>query len=519
MRFLLAGTVGLALGAGGALAQNPSATWPQPGDSPVSLGRPVPAASLGRPMPAFSTDWQLQQAGFRQDPNASFPRPVESAPLLAPIGSPVADTAPKPLPAESGKSSVAPMPPAVPSTPGSTYGTTAPGCAACGSGYTYGGDPGIMGMPMVGSDFAGYPSRFYASAEFLLWWVPTIRTPLPIALASTQPYDGSTLPPTTVAIGNTDLISNVRIGGKFGGGFWFDPCHTNGIDANFFFIGPAHRDLFTATSAALPTLLRPYVVINEPVTGGTPAPAGRPNFADIVAQNGDTGNVRVHTESFMTGSDINFRHNLCMNCCGSLDLLLGFRYLHLDELLRVTETGAQTNNGVTTTGTLTDSFRTSNNFFGSNIGVIAQRQWGPWSIDFISKFGVGTNMSTVDIAGSVAFVNPTANFNQGLFAQPSNIGHWQNSHFSVVSETGLNLGFNILPRTRLHVGYSILYWSNVLRPGDQMDPIIDQTLVPTPPGTPARFQPLHPSDPHPVVTFKRSDFWAQGLNFGITVRW
>lgn len=368
--------------------------------------------------------------------------------------------------------------------------------------------------------FGGCPSRFYASAEFLLWWVPTIKTPLPVALASTQPFNGGTLPPTTVAIGNTDLIGTTRIGGRFGGGLWLDPCHKNGIDANYFFVGPSSRDLFTATSAALPTLLRPYVVINDPVTGGNPTAGTRPNFADIVAQNGDNGSISVHTDSFMTGADINFRHNWYVNCCGGLiDGLLGARYLHLDESLVVTENGAQTVNGVTTTGTLTDSFRTSNNFFGGQIGLIAQRQWGPWSIDFFTKFGIGSTMSTVDIAGSAAFTNPTATFNQGLFAQPSNIGHWRSSHFSVVSDTGLNLGFNVTPRLRFHIGYSILYWSNVLRPGDQIDPIVDQTLVPVPPGTPAQFQPLHPADPHPVVTFKRSDYWAQGVNFGVTFRW
>lgn len=516
MRFILAGTCGLALGVASAFAQNPHAAYPQPGTATVSLGRPVPAASLGRPM-SSNTDLQLQPAGYRPDANAGVARPMDTAPLLAPINTvPVSDNQLKPIPLEGG--STAPMPPAANPNAPPAYGATNFGCSSCGSGYAM-SDPGVMGMPMMGGSYTGYASRAYASAEFLLWWVPTIKTPLPVALSSTQPYDGVTLPPTTVAIGNSNLITTVRIGGRFGGGFWFDPCHTNGIDASFFFAGPAQTDTLAATSAAFPTLLRPYVVINDPVAGGTPAPAGRPNFADIVAQNGDAGNIRVHTESFMTGADINWRHNLCRSCAGSLDLLLGFRYLHLNETLQITETGAQTVNGVTTTGTLTDTFKTTNNFYGSNLGIIAERQWGPWSIDFYTKFGVGSTMSTVDITGSASFVNPAANFNRGLYAQPSNIGHWNSSHFSVVSETGLNLGFNILPRTRLYVGYSVLYWSNVLRPGDQMDPIIDQTLVPVPPGTPPRFLPLHPSDPHPVVPFKRSDYWAQGLNFGVSFRW
>ncbi len=392
-------------------------------------------------------------------------------------------------------------------------------CPSCGVPGT-----AFMGAPVVGMmadpGLGGYPSRFYTSADFLLWWVPTIKTPLPNALASAQPFTGGALPPSQVAIPSTDLIATMRLGGRIGGGMWLDPCHKNGIDLNYFFVGPATRDFFAATSAAFPTLLRPYVVINQPVAGGIATPPGRPNFADIVAQNGDAGNVTVHTYSFLTGAEANYRRNILANCNTSLDMLLGFRYMNLTESISITENGSQTIPGAgTTTGGLNDSFRTTNNFFGPQWGFVVQKQWGPWSVDWLTKIGVGDNYSVVSIHGSASFTNPTAAFNQGLFTQASNIGDWNTHHFSVLGEMGLNIGYNITPRLRLSVGYSGMYWSNVLRPGDQIDPIVDETLVPKPPGTPASFQPLHPSDPHPVVSFKRSDYYAHGLNFGMTFRW
>lgn len=545
MRFFLAGTLGVTLGATSIFAQSPQGAWPQPGytsnpakgDFSASLGRPIPAASLGRPTPLAATaggtsDQSLQPAAFTGNSTPTAQQPSNSAPMLAPI---LGVQNAEPMPKAPGGESAAPAPMPTPVAPsfGPTPSAPTPGCASCGQGnaaypvgggfYPAAGGP-FMGAPVVGMMAGpgfGYPSRFYSSADFLLWWVPTIKTPLPITLASTQPFTGGTLPPSQVAIGSTDLISTLRVGGRIGGGIWLDPCHINGIDANFFFVGPATRDLFATTTAALPTLLRPYVVINQPVAGGQPTPPGRPNFADIVAQNGDTGTVNVHTYSFLTGADVNYRRNIIANCNTTFDMLFGFRYMNLTESLSITENGSQTNatTAMTTTGSLNDSFRTTNNFFGGQIGFIVQKQWGPWSADFFTKVGAGDNYSVVTIKGSASFNNPTAAFNQGLFAQPSNIGAWNSHHFSILTETGLNIGYNLTPRLRVHAGYSVLYWSNVLKPGDQIDPIVDETLVPKPPGTPAQFLPLHPSDPHPVVPFKRSDFFAHGVNLGVTYRW
>jgi hypothetical protein len=542
MRFFLAGTLGVTISATSLFAQSPQASWPQPGyvanpitgNASATLGRPVPAASLGRPRPMApigqSGDQPLQPAAFRADqPIPSQQRPNEIAPLLAPIAT-MQDSAPMPKAPDGANSALAPVPSSSTPSFGPVPATPAPGCASCVQGgppiapMTGGYGAPFMGAPMVGMmadpGFGGYPSRFYTSADFLLWWVPTIKTPLPISLASTQPFTGGALPPSQVAIGNTDLIGTTRVGGRFGFGMWLDPCHKNGIDLNYMFLGPATRDFFAATSAALPTLLRPYVVINDPVAGGVATPPGRPNFADIVAQNGDAGNVAVHTYSFLTGADANYRRNIIGNCNSTFDMLFGFRYMNLTETLSITENGSQTTAGAgTTTGSLNDSFRTTNNFFGYQLGFIVQKQWGPWSADFLTKVGAGDNYSVVTISGAASFNNPTAAFGQGLFAQPSNIGAWNSHHFSILTETGLNIGYNLTPRLKVQLGYSVLYWSNVLRPGDQIDPIIDETLVPKPPGTPAAFLPLHPSDPHPVVPFKRSDFFGHGLNIGLTYRW
>jgi hypothetical protein len=67
---------------------------------------------------------------------------------------------------------------------------------------------------------------------------------------------------------------------------------------------------------------------------------------------------------------------------------------------------------------------------------------------------------------------------------------------------------------RLFAGYTLLYWSTVVRAADQIDPGLNATQVPVvrPAGTlsgPAR----------PAFSFHETDFWAQGGAFGVELRY
>lgn len=532
MRCLCAGAMGLSLGLGGVWAQSPA----------VSLGRPIPAAELGRPVAAGYGSSAFQTTSYRSDrPVLPALNPSDGVPLLAPIGGAPQEPlpAPRPMPNDGSPGTVAtppssPAPTTTPPTYGPVYGPVyggvpaAPGCVdgSCTPGAPFLGacptccDPGIPGHPGMWYGFNDVGNRFYTNFEFLMWFVPDINTPLPLAQTSPNPFTfGAPFPAgTTNAIGSTDLISAFRLGGRFGAGLWFDPCHRNGLDANFFFIGPAHRDL-VATATGATSLWRPYIVINQPIPPTPAPPPQRPNFADVVANVGDTGNIRVRTESLLLGADGNYRRRLLESCGHFADLLLGFRYLHLNESLTITETGTATppNGPGPVTASLTDRFETTNNFYGWQFGVLLHKQWGPWSADLTLKCALGPTSSIVDISGSNDF---GTNRNVGLFAQTSNIGRWQSTAFSVVPEVGVNLGYMIRPRMRVHIGYNGLYWSNIMQPGNQIDPIIDQTQVQFPTGFPVpAFQPLSPADPHPVVPMKRSNYFAHGINMGVTIRW
>jgi hypothetical protein len=101
----------------------------------------------------------------------------------------------------------------------------------------------------------------------------------------------------------------------------------------------------------------------------------------------------------------------------------------------------------------------------------------------------------------------------GLLALPTNSGHFTRDRFAVVPEGSVGVGVQATERVRVSLAYTVLYWSNAARPGDQIDRVVNPAALPVNggpgPGTgPAR----------PAFGFKDTDFWAQGLTLGVEFR-
>ena len=78
-------------------------------------------------------------------------------------------------------------------------------------------------------------------------------------------------------------------------------------------------------------------------------------------------------------------------------------------------------------------------------------------------------------------------------------------------EAQIKLGYNITPAIRLIVGYDFLYWSNVVRPTDQ----IDRNVVK---GQYYQEDPYSTSLAYPQRLDKTTDFYAQGVSIGLAAR-
>ena len=100
----------------------------------------------------------------------------------------------------------------------------------------------------------------------------------------------------------------------------------------------------------------------------------------------------------------------------------------------------------------------------------------------------------------------------GLYNLGSNIGRLTQDEFAAVPEVNLRVGVKVTKGVSVSAGYNYLYMSRVVRPGDQISQTVNPTLIPT---STTLAVPFGPRQPSAGVT--QSDFWAHGVNVGLSV--
>jgi hypothetical protein len=236
-----------------------------------------------------------------------------------------------------------------------------------------------------------------------------------------------------------------------------------------------------------------------------------------------SGQVALDAPSFLQGAESNLSAALVRREHFRLEGLAGFRWLNLSEGLHITESSLVTLapqfvglipfDGNTIR--VIDNFDAHNHFYGSQIGTRAELQFKRWSLSLLTKVALGVSHEVVTVGGFTGIdTQPAKAVNAGLLAVSSNSGQFSRNTFAVVPEAGLDLGFRLTDRIRVFGAYSFLYWSNVARPGDQVDTTVNPNLVPTSTkfgaaGGPAR----------PAFAFRSTDFFAHGVNLGLEFRY
>jgi hypothetical protein len=378
---------------------------------------------------------------------------------------------------------------------------------------------------LLGTASPGY--RIYGQAEYLLWWtkgyhlpplITTAPATVPEDVRGTLGVDG-----TAVLFGDSNTGTGPRSGGRFTAGWFLDPCGTCAVEGGYFFLGRKNNN-FLIDSSQFPVLARPFFNVNigAPDRELTASPGTSPgDFFKL------RGSIAVNNFTDLEGAELDVRRCLCSGCDWRVGVLAGFRYLHLHEGLGIAETvtSAKAVPGfpIFDPGNqivVSDNFRTRNRFYGGQLGVDGEIGRGRWSVTGRFQLGLGVTHESVDIAGSqvvTTLAGQRTVFNGGLLALPSNSGLSSQNRFSVVPQVGVKLGYNFTDNLRLFVGYDFLYWTNVIRPGDQVDLALNVTQIPNFGNNPA-FAP--PSNiVRPIVPFHTTDFWAQGINVGFELRY
>ncbi|MGL6076269.1 MAG: BBP7 family outer membrane beta-barrel protein [Fimbriiglobus sp.] len=348
----------------------------------------------------------------------------------------------------------------------------------------------------------------YIRAEYLLWWVQAGKIPVLATTARDQTFGYLGTPGTQILLGPGNFGNTARNGFRLRGGLWCDPCQPcTGVDGSFFFLG-RQTTAFQIDSNQFPTIARPIF-----------APNFNSEFGELVAFPGlSTGALRVETTSFLWGADLNHRWALCQRCDSRSEIFAGYRHVNLSEGLTITEfinAGPNAPDPAGTSIVVQDDFQTRNRFHGAQVGYAFTRRAGRFEWDSRISVALGVNSQQVNING---FQNrnrpgqPAEVFSGGLLAAGPNLGSFSRERFSVVPEAMFNIGYLIGPRFKATVGYNFLFWSNVIRPGEQIDRVVDLTFVPNAPRVPF-------GQNRPLPTFDQSNMWVQGLQFGLEYRW
>jgi hypothetical protein len=362
----------------------------------------------------------------------------------------------------------------------------------------------VQGAPLVEGAFNGNANcnRFWFNAEYLLWWIKDAPLPVPLATVNSTGLGVLTNPNTRVIYGGESQDMGTFSGMRLEAGWWADDDHCRGAMIGGFFLQRNTQHFSFADPSGKANLSIPFFndgfAFNVRNTNSEDAAiASRPNFR--------SGAIDASYFSQMYGMEANSLFNLRRTNAGELNLVAGLRYANLREGLAFY--WAETN----PLASVRDSWDTENDFYGAQVGFAGTYRHGAWSADMALKLALGWTHQAVDIGGVTDLTG--TQFPVGFFNQRTNIGRFTRDQFAVLPELQLKLGYDLTCHFRATIGYDLLWWSDVLRPGDQIDRTVNLSGV-APYVTGARV-----GSPRPVPLTNDSQFWAQGLTFGLEFRW
>jgi hypothetical protein len=384
--------------------------------------------------------------------------------------------------------------PIEPPEPNGYASAVADGCLDCGG-------CGDCGLCEAAERDCIRPWDMWVRGEYLIWWTQGNRLP---PLATTATGSGSGLldeADTRVVIGDTDVHQNDRGGGRFSIGAWLNPEHCSAVEVNFFFLDDSEQH-FQAVSDTTPVLSRPFFNVEQ-----------QTNAVQRIAAPGiSSGFVVADVESDVNGGEVLIRRRLDNHCDSRVEFLYGYRYAGLDERLRIedslTSLDPTSNIPVGTVVSGFDSFETFNQFHGGDLGMAIDLYHRGWTLGLVGKVALGNMREQVTIGGNTLVSVPGQDAVEsagGLLTQPSNIGGFVRDEFAVIPEAQVNVRVFLSKNLEVSVGYTFIYYSEVVRPAEQIDLAVDPRQITDPANASAQ----------PAFDFVSSDFWLQGVNFGV----
>lgn len=371
------------------------------------------------------------------------------------------------------------------------------------------------------------PPRHWVNFDALGWWMKGDSLP---ALVSSSP--GNTpldqagilgLPTTTVLFGNEKVNDSLRWGGRVQGGVWLDDFQTFAVEGHYYGF-PTVTTSFSATSVFSdgttddPILARPYFATAPGTNVQSAVLIAAPGFVIPPFVINADGTINVEEKSSFQSAGLGGRFGMFSYSNPLRAFLLGgYRFIDLNESLTIVSSSSATLTPlpfpIPDDGTIeiVDQFTTRNIFNGGEIGLAGEYVRSRWSFAVVKRLALGSMNQQVSIKGrtSALYENYAASYEGGVLAQPTNIGTFTQNKFAWIPELDLKLGYQVLPKVRLTVGYNLTYISSVVRPGGQVDTNVNMTQI-------AGLPLIGPPDP--AVTMDTTSVWLQGFTTGIDMR-
>ena len=343
-------------------------------------------------------------------------------------------------------------------------------------------------------------SRMNASLDFLYFYMTDLRVP---PLVTTGPAGSQAVygqPGTRVLRGDGRLPTRHTryIGVRANFDWWFRDDSPWGIDLSAT-IMERNSSNYTYQWHDINPLARPYRDANDGQWKSEIVAGNNPVYGPV------SGSINVYSRMEFFEQDINAMYRLARGESWQLNLLLGAHFIQFRERLDIVS-ASRLLPAETTVVSLEDHFQTSSKFYGGQIGLKGNYTRGRWTFDGKGVLALGGNAEEIRAKGFGLVDGPGGKTvtNTGLYVQPSNGGSFSRVALNFVTEWNANLTFAVTPRLGVRAGYTLITWSNPVRPGDQIEAI-------------NRNQPAGPMAP--TIPFRTDLFWVQGLNLGMDWKW
>lgn len=353
--------------------------------------------------------------------------------------------------------------------------------------------------------------RVWVNGEYLLWWISPLNSPdliqtVPSAIALNSFAAGTSLPAgsATRAFPESRQLDFGAFSGIRGTvGVSFDNF---GLEASYFFLGEQTK------SASLFNNGVPVSVAESYIRAGTGIPISL--LASLEGQS--SGGITSSISSKLNGAEINARLPFYNFMTDSTDAIVGVRYFDLQEKLNISfRSDFPNGNSVQ----IRDSVSTKNQFYGGQVGLNGKINGVERGLGFDStgKLALGGVRQQATLEGSNTIFTPgqPPDVEQGgLFARGASQGTFTRDKFAMIYEQNFNVTYNFNQWAQVYFGYSIIWISSVQRPGEAIDPVVNDSGV--------RFIANPPQGNtlnRPAFHWNANDLWTQGMTFGLRLQY